>query len=394
MVYTDWRIMKRLLPMLILLLMAIPVAAQGPLVGPLVAGDTAAQDRIILYDLSNMSRRELSFGPKWHRVWGFSADGCRVLLTLSEGRALGRLYSARLDGSDLRELVQYNELPDSRWGVWDARWSPDGSKIAFTMIRDQSISGKIKREYHVAWIDPSGGAPQFYSVTGDEHEPQWSPDGQWLAYISYEERVPGVDIYSTAVPTPEGSAPVPTIREADLWVVSADGQTKVRLTNFPVGGVRGPRWSPDGLLIGFTYSPSPSNDQFWMIANEAGAIPTQLSGEWSLVLDTTWLPDSSAMVSSVRDFQGTRENMLWRIPLVGLADKNAVPFLVNRDLAFADYPRFSPDGKWLALRSVYNLALVDTTTQAWTILDEGVGGNTPPVWSPAGFAGEVACIGQ
>jgi Tol biopolymer transport system component len=100
------------------------------------------------------------------------------------------------------------------------------------------------------------------------------------------------------------------------------------------------------------------------------------------------------MVSSVRDFQGTRENMLWRIPLVGLADTNAVPFLVNRDLAFADYPRFSPDGKWLALRSVYNLALVDTTTQAWTILDESIAGNTPPVWSPAGFAGEVGCIGQ
>src|SRR5690606_33702005 len=133
--------MRRFFPIVFVIFMlgTMPALAQGPLVGPLVAGDTAAQDRIILYDLSNMSRRELSFGPKWHRVWGFSADGCRVLLTLSEGRALGRLYSARLDGSDLRELVQYNELPDSRWGVWDARWSPDGSKIAFTMIRDQSI---------------------------------------------------------------------------------------------------------------------------------------------------------------------------------------------------------------------------------------------------------------
>ncbi|MBZ0300715.1 MAG: hypothetical protein K8J31_13280, partial [Anaerolineae bacterium] len=100
-----------LLLLVILSLPPLPTAAQGALVGPLIAVDTAQQDRIILYDLSNMTRRELNFGPRWHRVWGFSADGCRLLLTLSEGRALGRLYSAGLDGSDLRDLVQYDELP-------------------------------------------------------------------------------------------------------------------------------------------------------------------------------------------------------------------------------------------------------------------------------------------
>ena len=101
----------RILLVLTLLLLGLSVQAQAPLTGPLVAVDTAQQDRIVLYDLATMSRRDLSFGPDWHRVWGFSADGCRVLLTLSEGRALGRLYSARLDGSDLRELVQYDDLP-------------------------------------------------------------------------------------------------------------------------------------------------------------------------------------------------------------------------------------------------------------------------------------------
>ncbi len=182
------------------------------------------------------------------------------------------------------------------------------------------------------------------------------------------------------------------LREADLWTVSADGSIKNRLTAFPTGSVRAPRWSPDGFLIGFTYSPSPSNEQFWMIASEPGGIPTQLSQEWSLILDTTWLPDSSAMISAVRDFQGTRENILWRIPLVGLADTDATPYLVNNLLGFADYPRFSPDGLWLAFRSDYNLALVDVRSQTWTILDPQVGGNTPPVWSPPGFGGESTCL--
>jgi Tol biopolymer transport system component len=371
---------------------------QGPLTGPLIAVDTAAQDRIVLYDVSNMTRRELSFGPDLHRVWGFSADGCRIALTLDDGSGLPGLYSARIDGGNLRPLVNYDELPPGNWGVWEPQWSPDGEKIAFTMIRDQPLlDGTTEREYHIAWVDANGGAPQFYSVSGDEHEPRWSPDGGWLAYMAYDERVAGADIQSTAEPTREpapGQAPpqLPLLREADLWVVSADGETKFRLTTFPVGSARGARWSPDGYLIGFTYSPSPSNDQFWMIAAQPDAIATQLSAEWSLVLDTTWLPDSSAMIAAVRDFQGTSENLLWRIPLVGLADTDATP-LVNPDLGYADYPRFSADGRWLAFRSAYSLALIDTTNQSWAILDEHVIGNTPPVWSPPGFAGELACQG-
>jgi Tol biopolymer transport system component len=282
--------------------------------------------------------------------------------------------------------------------VWNPQWSPDGTKIAFTMIRDQQRpgGGDIEREYHIAWVDAQGGAPQFYSASGDEHEPAWSPDGRWLAYIAYDERVAGPDIYSTAAPTPapqpgQSVPQSPLLREADLWVTSADEQTKYRLTNFDVGSVREPRWSPDGDLVGFIYSPSPGNDQFWMIANQPGSIATQLSGEWSLILDITWFPDSSAMLSSVRDFQGTRDNRLWRIPLVGLADIDATTYLNEPALGYADYPRFSPDGGWLAVRSAYSLAVVDTANQSWTLLDELIPGNTPPVWSPSGFSSEAAC---
>lgn len=379
------------------------VKAQGdiPLVGPVVAAVPAAQDRIILYDLGGGAQRELSFGGGWHNFWGFSPDGCQILYTLTDTSGLGRVYTANIDGTNTRDLVFYTGIPADRWGVWEPQWSPDGSKVAFTMLRD-GFEGSNERLYHVGWVDSSptsDGLPQFYSVSGREHTPQWSPDGAWLAYVSYDERVAGVDIMSTAEPTAE---PLPgqqasgvMLNEADIWVVSADGSNKFQLTNFPVGSVSMPRWSPDGEQIGFVHSPSPSNDTLWLVARQSGAIPKQLSFQWSLVLDLVWLPDGTEMLTAARDFHEVRDNRLWRIPLVGNADTDSVTLIdaAQEEVAHSDYPRFSADDRWLAFRNTYALTVIDRNTGDIVLMDDARPGNTPPVWTPTGFNGEANCGG-
>jgi len=368
--------------------------AEPPLVGPLIAVNTSAQDRIILYDIGTGGGRTLSFGTGWHVVWGFSPDGCRIIFTLSDGAAQAKLYSARLDGTDQRDLVQYTELPANEWGVWEPQPSPTDDRIAFTLIRPAPAEdGGIKYEHHIALVSGAGGAPEIYSVTGDEAEPRWSPDGRWIAYMSYTPRVPGASVNATAAPTPEGQPMNPDLllREADLWVVSTDAVTKYQLTNFDTGSVRAPRWSPDNLLVGFVYSPSPNNETLWMIANAPNSIPTPLTSQYSLVMDMTWFPDSTALLTAIRDFQGTSDNRLWKIPLVGNTEADATLYSPDPNMTYTDYPRFSDDGRWLAFRSAYNLALADGTAGTWSLLDDTTLGNTPPVWSPGGFEGEANC---
>jgi Tol biopolymer transport system component len=76
---------------------------------------------------------------------------------------------------------------------------------------------------------------------------------------------------------------------------------------------------------------------------------------------------------------------------VGSADRDASQIITDPALNYDDYPRYSPDGRWMALRSQYALALLNVADGSWRWLDETALGNTPPVWSPAAFAGEMAC---
>src|SRR4051812_1349747 len=122
---------------LLLSLGCVTVSAQSPLtplVGPLVAVNTAAQDRIVLYDVGSGGQRSLNLGNGWLMPWGFSANGCRLIYTMSDGLAFGRVYSAKLDGSDKQSLVQFDDLPPDAWGVWEPQPSPDGSLIAFSLL--------------------------------------------------------------------------------------------------------------------------------------------------------------------------------------------------------------------------------------------------------------------
>jgi dipeptidyl aminopeptidase/acylaminoacyl peptidase len=97
-------------------------------------------------------------------------------------------------------------------------WSPDGKNLAFDE-RKPSAERDI-------WILPGGGDPYPFLVTPfDESAPTFSPNGEWLAYVSDESG--RSEVYVQPFPGPGAK-----------WLISIDGGTE-------------PAWSKDGRELFF-----------------------------------------------------------------------------------------------------------------------------------------------
>jgi Tol biopolymer transport system component len=178
--------------------------------------------------------------------------GDRLLLmeATAEGNAL---WSIELDGTDRQQLT-------SDEGDFAARWSPDGTRIAFHR------GGAEATEPWIAAAD--GGSQRRLGEAG--FSPAWSPDGLHVVFATAFAGSPG-PLRVAPVETPASPADVPGTE-----------------------GAIDPAWSPDGARIAFARSPEVAPQQ------TVGVVGVDGSGLRDIVLDEltgspVWAPDGSRM---------------------------------------------------------------------------------------------------
>jgi TolB protein len=151
-------------------------------------------------------------------------------------------------------------------------WSPDGTRIALSAVRQGDGSPGI----YVVNVDGSGLTQ--LAIMGLTGNPAWSPDGSRIAF----------------------DAGAPEICE--IYVVNADGTGLRQLTDNNVGD-KDPDWSPDGTRIAFTSGLGGGQQIHTMAAD--GSQVTRLTSEYSegAFFDSympAWSPDGSRIAFARR----------------------------------------------------------------------------------------------
>ena len=212
--------------------------------------------------------------------------------------------------------------------------SPDGSSLAYSSNHDGNF------EIYVKPLASGGREIQVTSDGEQNFEPAWSPDGQYIAYHSRNQRgiwiVPALGGKARRL-TEFGSKPAwssdgsriafqsEALRDLNngivsgalppstIWTIGSRGGQPVQITQMgaPPGGHSSPTWSPDGKRIVF-FGFDTTLAAIWSVASEGGDLK-QLTTNQQLFFDPIYAPDGKKIYCG----GFSRENTygLWSLPV-------------------------------------------------------------------------------
>ena len=207
----------------------------------------------------------------------------------------------RSDGSGRRALAPNPSGPDG-----GARWSPDGTHVAFWSER--AVAGRLVRGLYLMRADGHGPAPAHAAQARSPKRlraADWSPDGASIAFSAEKGSRRGI------------------------WAIRSDG-TRLR---FLASGGFGPLWSPRGDRIAFS-----DGSRIEVVPAAGGAVRRLTRGP----NDTSpaWSPDGRTIAFVRSDANGDRSRSSSRPP----GGRSRRLFGGTRDVTMAETPNGRPRG--------------------------------------------------
>jgi TolB protein len=210
-----------------------------------------------------------------------------------------------------------------------ASWSPDGESIVYVSNRDGDTEVYIRRGLNEG--SPAGSDYSLQMLTDNfasDWSPAWSPDGQWIAYVT---NLNGTE---------------------DIYISSVDGSRQWRLTQAD-SNEKNPVWLPDGTGITLVSDLNGlDREQVYIVPFRDGSVPPS---EWRRVTNdgfSNWSPE-------------------WQ-PL----PQDPTAALIT--------PEIQPTPQYEATATAYSLQLTayqGTANAYWTAI--ATSGGTPPIFAGA-----------
>jgi TolB protein len=172
--------------------------------------------------------------------------------------------------------------------------------------------------------------------------PAWSPDGQWLAYVSFENK--------------KSAVWVQFVRSGERRQVSARA------------GINGaPAYSPDGKKLALTLGGSAGNPEIYILDLQTQDL-TRITNDPSIDTEPTWAPDGKSLYFTSDRAGGPQ---IYRIGTSPGDRPKRITFTGNYNAR----PRVSADGNQLAMVTLdsgnYRIAIQDLGSGSVRVLSKG-----------------------
>lgn len=224
------------------------------------------------------------------------------------------------------------------------------ARIAY--ITETGGSGKEKR--YTLYIADSDGEDAI-GIRSSVHpllSPAWAPDGQKLAYVSFENG------------------------QSHVYIQEIATKSRTQIAAFP--GINGaPAWSPDGSQLALTLSKD-GNAEIYIMRVRTRHL-RRITRNGAIDTEPSWAPDGQSLVFT-SDRSGRPQ--IYRVPVQG-----GTPRRITFKGTYNARAMFSPNGARLALvhreRGAYRIALLELDTGSLRVLTE-TNLDESPSFSPNG----------